>query len=81
MIRSTQFFAVLLSVALVASSMEWTAEEPVDLEGKVVVLDGEADAVQTVRWIGEDTEATVSRKSDEKGEYFWVDYTRWTKRS
>ena len=80
MIRSTQFFAVLLGAALVASWMEWTAEEPVDLEGKVVVLDGDAEAVQAVRWIGEDTEATVTRKSDDRGDYFWVDYTRWTER-
>lgn len=81
MIRSTQFFAVLLVAALVASWWEWTAEEPVDLEGKVVVLEGDAEAVQAVRWIGEDTEATVTRLSDERGDYFWVDYTRWTERT
>ncbi len=80
MIRSTQFFAVLLIVAMAAAWNEWSSEEPLDLEGKVVVLEGNAEDVAVVRWVGEDTEATVTRKNDENGEFFWVDYTRWTEK-
>ena len=81
MIRSTQFFAALLVASLVAAWLEWTAEESVDLDGKVVVLEGKPEAITAVRWVGEDTETTVTRRSDSNGEFFWVDYTRWTEKT
>ena len=80
MIRSTQFFAALLLIALTTSWVEWTAEEPVDLDGKVVVFDGDSADVSSVRWFGEDTETNITRKEDDNGEFFWVDYTRWTEK-
>ena len=78
--RTAQIYALVLAVLLAASWRQWTAEEPVDLEGKVVMLQGEADDVELVRWISPETEATITRKSDDRGEYFWVDYTRWTEK-
>ncbi len=80
MIRSTITFGVLLLAALVASWLDWTAEDSVDLEGQVVVLDGAASAISAVRWIGEETEATLTRRTDERGAYLWVEYNRWTLR-
>jgi len=78
--RTAQLYAVALMVLLAAAWNQWTAEEPVDLEGKVVMLQGEADDVEVVRWVSTDSEATITRKSDERGAYFWVDYTRWTEK-
>ena len=77
---AAQRYAVALMVLLAAAWAQWTAEEPVDLEGQVVMLQGDADEVEQVRWISDDSEATISRKKDARGEYFWVDYTRWTER-
>ena len=34
--------------------------------------------MEQVRWVSADSEATISRKKDARGDYFWVDYTRWT---
>jgi len=78
--RAAQVYAFVLLALLGAAWAQWTQEEPVDLEGKVVMLQGEADAVTAVRWISEETEATISRKKDDRGEYFWVDYTRWSEK-
>ena len=80
MMRATLTYAVLLVTALTLSWFEWTAEEEVDLEGRVVVLSGDADAIDAVRWSGEDTEATIMRRNDARGDYLWVEYTRWTDR-
>ena len=78
--RTAQIYAFVLAVLLAASWIQWTAEEPVDLEGKVVMLLGEADDVEQVRWVSTETEATITRKNDDRGEYFWVDYTRWAEK-
>jgi hypothetical protein len=78
--RSAQQYALVLVALLVMSWVQWTAEEPVDLEGKVVMLQGEPEDVSAVRWISTETESTISRKKDERGEYFWVDYTRWSEK-
>lgn len=80
MMRATLTYAVLLAAALSFSWIEWTAEEEVDLEGRVVVLSGDAEDISAVRWAGEDTEATITRRSDDRGGYIWVEYTRWTER-
>ncbi len=80
MLRSTLTFAILLVAALTASWFEWTAEEEFDLEGRVVVLSGDPEDITAVRWVGEDTEATITRRSDARGDYLWVEYTRWTER-
>ena len=76
--RSAAISGAALAVALVGAWVEWTADEAVDLDGKVVLLQGEADAIAAVRWISDDSTATIARKSDDRGAYFWVDYTRWS---
>ena len=47
--RAAVTSGVLLFLALGGAWVEWTSEEPVDLEGKVVLLQGEADAITAVR--------------------------------
>ena len=78
--RAAQVYGLILLALLAGAWVQWTQEEPVDLEGKVVMLQGEAQDVTAVRWISKETEATISRKKDERGEYFWVDYTRWSEK-
>jgi len=78
--RSAQGYALVLIVLLGMAWTQWTAEEPVDLEGKVVMLQGEPEDVSAVRWVSTETEATIVRKKDARGEYFWVDYTRWSEK-
>ncbi len=78
--RAAQRYAFALVVLLGLAWVQWTAEEPVDLEGKVVMLQGEAEDVTAVRWLSDETEAIISRKKDARGEYFWVDYTRWSEK-
>ena len=78
--RATVIYGAVLVLLMAASWVQWTADEPLDLEGKVVVLQGDADAITAVRWVSDESEATVSRKSDDLGTFYWVDYTRWTER-
>ena len=77
--RAAVISASVLFLASAGAWVEWTSEEPVDLEGKVVLLQGDAETITAVRWISDDSEATISRKQDDRGSYFWVDYTRWSK--
>jgi hypothetical protein len=77
--RATLIYGLLLVLAAGGSWIQWTTDAPVDLEGRVAVLTGSAKAITAVRWVGEDTEATIVQKSDERGGYFWVDYTRYKK--
>lgn len=77
--RAAAVSAIALAIALAGAWVEWTSEEAVDLEGKVVVLQGDAESISAVRWVSEDSEASIARMSDPRGSYFWVDYTRWSK--
>ena len=79
--RATVIYGAVLVLLMAASWVQWTADEPLDLEGKVVVLQGDADAITAVRWVSDESEATVSRKSDDLGTFYWVDYTRWTEKT
>ena len=44
------------------SWLEWTSEEEIDLEGRVVVLNGDLDAWFGGAMVGEETEATITRR-------------------
>jgi hypothetical protein len=61
-----------------ASWYQWTAAPTVELDGGVVLLSGEGDEIEEIRWTSPDNEATITRKSDANGGYFWVEYTRYT---
>lgn len=75
---STAVFGGLLAVLLGAAWVQWTAEPAVDLDGKVVLVQGEADDIERVVWRSEGKdEAELVRMSDDRGEYLWVTYTRY----
>jgi hypothetical protein len=80
MIRGVIVYGALLAVTLGASYYRWTHEPDKALEGKVVVLQGEPDTLDKITWKGKDDEAVIEKKKDDKGEYFWVTYTKYEKK-
>jgi hypothetical protein len=80
MIRGAIVYGGLLAVTLGAAYYRWTHEPDKDLEGKVVVLQGAPETLDRITWKGKDDEAVIEKKKDEKGEYFWVTYTKWEKK-
>ncbi len=78
MVRSAAIHGGLLAVLLGAAWVKWTAEPSPDLEGEVVLLQGEADAIEKIIWLSEKKDqAVIERKTDDRGAYLWVTYTRW----
>ena len=80
MMRGVIVYGALLAVTLGASYYRWTHEPDKALEGKVVVLQGEPDTLDRVTWKGKDDEAVIEKKKDDKGDYYWVTYTKWEKK-
>jgi hypothetical protein len=80
MIRGVIVYGALLAVTLGASYYRWTHEPDKDLEGKVVVLQGEPDTLERITWKSKDDEAVIEKKKDDRGEYYWVTYTKWEKK-
>jgi hypothetical protein len=80
MMRGVVVYGALLAVTLGASYYRWTHEPDKNLEGKVVVLQGEKDTLDKITWKGKDDEAVIEKKKDDKGDFFWVTYTKWEKK-
>lgn len=77
--KSAAVYGGLLAVLLGASWVRWTAEPALELDGKVIMVAGAPDDILSVTWFAENKDkAVISRKSDAHGDYYWVDYTRWT---
>jgi hypothetical protein len=77
--KSAAVYGGLLAVLLGVSWARWTAEPALELDGKVVMVAGEPDDLLSVTWHSENRDkAVITKKSDEHGDYYWVDYTRWT---
>ena len=80
MIRGVIVYGALLAVTLGASYYRWTHEPDKALEGKVVVLQGEPATLDRITWKGKDDEAVIEKKKDDRGDYYWVTYTKWEKK-
>jgi len=80
MMRATLIYAVLLLGLCVGAWVQWTSEPEVDHGDKVELLSGAAGDVTEIRWKSEKNESTLTRRADDRGTYFWVKYTRWTKK-
>lgn len=78
--RSAAIYGLLLLVFSGAAWHQWTSEPPVDLEGKVALLQGNAEDISKVVWVSDTSEATINRKKDERGSYYWIEYTRWSEK-
>jgi hypothetical protein len=79
--RSATIYGVLLLVFSGAAWHQWTTEPPVDMKGQVALLQGNAEGISKVLWISDTSEATIHRKKDERGPYYWVEYTRWSEKT
>ena len=77
MIRSVAIYGGLLAITLGVAWQRWTAEPEPDLEGKIVLLQGDAEDIEKIVWKTDDSESLIEQRSDEKGTYLWVDHTKW----
>ena len=75
--RAAAIYAGLLVLALGGAWVKWTAEPEPDLEGKVAILQGQPEEIESIEWKTENDEALVQRRSDAHGDYLWVTYTRY----
>jgi hypothetical protein len=76
--RSTVIYGALLLGLMGASWYRWTSEPEVELDGQVVLLQGEEDGLEKIVWHAKDKDkAVIERRSDDYGSYLWVSYTKW----
>lgn len=75
--RQVIIYATLLVVLLCGAYLKWTAEPAPDSEDGVVLLAGEPDDITSVSWKSEDAEVLLTRKSDDHGDYLWVEHSKW----
>ena len=78
MTRSVLMYGGLLTLTLGVAWMRWVAEPEPDLDGQIVLLQGDAEDIETIIWKTEDSESVIEQKSDERGSYLWVNHTKWT---
>ena len=74
--RQIAVLSGLLAVALGASYMTWTAEDSGEQDAESIVL-LQADKADLVRlnWKTDTVNAAISNRSDQQGEYLWVEVT------
>lgn len=77
--RSVVVYGLLLLVSLGLAWWRWTREPEPDLEGKVVLLAGDADKIEKIVWDSDKDRAVIERRSDDHGDYLWVTWTKWEK--
>ncbi|MEC8425358.1 MAG: DUF4340 domain-containing protein, partial [Myxococcota bacterium] len=76
--RSAAIYGALLLGLMGASWFRWTSEPDVELDGQVVLLQGEEDGLEKIVWHAKDKDkAVIERRSDDYGSYLWVSYTKW----
>ena len=73
----TRFRGLALALLSGAAWVQWTAEPEPDLEGKVVLLQGDAEDIEKIIWKTDKEEAVLEQRRDERGPYVWVTHTRW----
>jgi len=78
--RQVIIYATLLIALLLGAWARWTADPTPDADGKVVLLAGDADQIDSIVWKSDDDSATVTSKTDEHGSYLWVRTVKWDQR-
>ncbi len=74
---SAAIYGGLLVALLGGAWVRWTAGPPVELDGKVVLVDGDAEDLERIVFTVTDKEtATLTRKEDAFGTYWWVEHTK-----
>ncbi len=74
--RSTLAYGAVFLFLMAAAYASWTHEEEPGSDEGVVLLDAGPDDVESVRFEGEDLEATLEVRTDDLGRYAWVTTTR-----
>lgn len=71
--RPAIIYGALLLLSLLAAWVQWTSDPVVDSGDQVVLLAGDLDTLERIEWKGEDGNTVLTRKSDEHGDYLWID--------
>jgi hypothetical protein len=74
-VRNVVVLSVSLVVALTAAYMTWTREETEVSDEAVAIYDAREADVSRVVYRSEKADVTIERRSDARGEYFWVEST------
>lgn len=79
-IRSVIVYALLFVAACAAAWLSWTRDvEQSEAEG-VVLLQAAPEDVEKVTFESEEIDVTLTRRSDERGDYVWAETTRRRRR-
>ena len=70
--RSVLIYAGLLLVVLVGSYRAWTDEDAPDLSKSVMVLQGDADSLESIEYESDKLHLTLMQREDDLGSYIWV---------
>ena len=71
--RPALIYGALLLLSLLAAWVQWTSDPTPDSGDKVVLLAGDLDSLERIEWKAEDGSAVLTRKSDEHGDYLWIE--------
>ena len=72
--------SVVLALSLVGSYLSWTSDEEVIDDDAVVVVQHTAKELTSLEWDSEDSTTVISRRSDDLGDYLWIESTVRTKK-
>ncbi len=73
--RNVVVLSVSLVVALTAAYMTWTREEEEVSDEAVAVFDAREGDVSKVAYTSEKVDVVIEKRTDERGDYYWVDST------
>lgn len=78
---SAAIYGGLLAVLLGGAWVNYTAEPALELDGKVILLQGEEAELEQLTWLSKNKDqAVMVKKSDAAGDYWQVTYTKWTEK-
>jgi hypothetical protein len=67
--------SLALSAALVGSYLTWTDDSEEIDEGRTAVYPASGAELERIAWKTETRDVSVTKRSDERGEYYWIDST------
>lgn len=81
MTLSAAVYGGLLALLSAGAWAKYTAAPALELDGKVVLLQGEEAELESITWLADKKDkAVIVKKTDAAGEYWEVTYTKWTEK-
>ena len=78
---SAAIYGGVLVVLLGGAWAKYTAEPALELDGKVILLQGTEEELEGLSWLSDKKDqAVMVKKTDAAGEYWEVTYTKWTEK-